>query len=179
VAQLAIPKEYITPWTSRAEVTDNVSIAILYPSMQSAVDTYSERRIDVLIDAGKEEKARRGVRSFVFGDGQTHDPKLDVNGLCGYVDNIHPGNAGLEFYTSCNEADQVFSIFCDPPFTARRDCRTDGFLTGEIGVALTYRYPLLKEHAAMFDAVKKLVGSFIEPSSLRKNLEVGPLFAVS
>jgi hypothetical protein len=165
VAQLAIPKEYLAPWTSRAEVVSDVSIAIFYPSMQSAVDSHSERRIGVIINAGKEDKARKGVRLSVFGSGQTHDPKLDVNGLCAYVDNIHPGNAGLEFYISCNEADQLFSIVCYPPFNARRVCSTHGFLVGEIGVVLMYQYPLLKEHAAMFDAVKKLVSSFIEPSA--------------
>jgi hypothetical protein len=165
VAQLAIPKKYIAPWTSRAEVVDNVSIAIFFPSMQSAVDSHSERRIDVTINAGKEDKARKGVRFFVYGHGQTRDPKLDVDGLCGYVDDIHPGYAGDEFYTSCNEAEQLFSILCDPPFNTRRVCNTEGFLAGEIGVALMYQYPLLKEHSAMFAAVKNLVSSFIEPST--------------
>jgi hypothetical protein len=70
VAQLAIPKEYITPWTSRAEVTGSISIAIFYPGMQSAVDLHSEKRIDVTINAGKEDKARKGVRLLFLAAGK-------------------------------------------------------------------------------------------------------------
>jgi hypothetical protein len=163
VAELNIPKEYLTRYNkSPSQPQSNISINVFYPSMKGAVRGGSpEPLIGAIIGAAREDHFRKGVRSFIR-DGVAHDPSLDVNGLCGYVDLIHPGYAGDELFIACNETDQTFTIICFAPSNGYRLCTEDAFVGGEIGAQIFYHDSLLKEHQAMLGAFKRLVLSFAQ-----------------
>lgn len=165
VAELNIPEEYVTQYRPLTENESSIPIVVAYPSMKGATKApFSEPHIYVGIDAHREDKSRKGVR-FLFEEAMKHNLQLDVDGLCGYVDNEHPGNAGLEFYGSCDEAERTFFITCFQPFNNRRSCSETAFLEGEIGAELTYQYSMLKDHQVMLDALRKLVMSFAQPGA--------------
>ena len=169
VAELNIPQEYLTPPSffgpKPPTITESIPIEVLFPSMTGAagIAASDPRRYAVIggpLDAATEAGHRKGVRTIVLSSGRVRNPKLDVDGLCGYVDRVHPGYAGDEFYTSCDEADQTFSIICFPPINAHHVCNESAFLGGQIGVELFYQYPLLSEHGEMLESLKKLIASF-------------------
>jgi hypothetical protein len=170
VAGLNIPKEYVTHNTnllggqSSAKAVEDIPIAFSYPSMTGAAEDQTfATRIDAIIRLGREKYFREGTHSIIFGNGNTREPSLDVNGLCGYVDRIHSVYAGYEFYTACRVSDQTFSIFCDAPDNGRRICIADNFLKDHMASQLIYQYATLKDHLAVLRAVKKLVMSFLQP----------------
>lgn len=167
VAELNIPKEYVFRNSLRKPLTENESsipIVVLYPSMKGGADEgrSSAARIYAVIDAGEENRSRKGVQSLLGRPGMKVDPRLNIDGLCGYIDNEHAGAAGQLFYSSCNPTEQTFFVACFPPFRGRRSCSDTTFLEGEIGAELTYQYSLLKEHRMMLDALRRLVTSFTE-----------------
>ncbi len=169
VAELNIPEQYVVLGGAlRGPLTENESsipIVVFYPSMKGASRrNSSEARINVIISAGTEEGFRNGARSLIFVDGRTRDPSLDVNGLCGYVDHVHRGWAGVEFYTSCNKSEQTFSIICHPPLNGIRSCMDGNFVGEQFGAQLFYQYSMLKEHRQILDSLKTLILSFAQPA---------------
>jgi len=161
IAELNIPAEYVVRRKQPAQTT-NVSIAFLYPSMKGAAYESPQTRIGGIITSGREDFFRKGVHSIIFRDGVTHDPSLDGNELCGYVDHIHVGYAGDELYTSCKEMDQTFSIVCFPPLNRRRICTSENYLEDNLSGQLIYQYSTLREHVALLEAFRTLVISFIQ-----------------
>jgi hypothetical protein len=169
VAELNIQKEYLTGRThvlgdhSSADTVEEIPIALSYPRMTGAVDDQNyATRVDAIITFGTEENFRKGTtHSIIFGSGNIREPNLDVNGLCGYVNRIYPGYAGVELYTACKESDQTFSIDCSPTIGARRTCIADNFLNNNIAGQLIYQYATLKDHLAVLRAFKKLAMSFL------------------
>jgi hypothetical protein len=157
VAEFDIPKEYVAHRTKlfarlfgdrpSAKTVEDISIAFSYPGMTGAADEQSfatgqnfAARIDAIIRPGSEENFRKGTHTIIFGNGKTREPGLDVNGLCGYVDRVHPVYAGYEFYTACKESDQTFDIFCDPRYDAgRRICISDNFLKDNVAGQMFYQ----------------------------------------
>jgi hypothetical protein len=176
-AGLNIPNEYImlhNPFRTNGPLTQNESsipLGVFYPSMKGAFGygaaeaPSSESRIYAVLHASREEESRKGVRSLLSGVGTRRSSQLDVDRLCGYVDNEHPGRAGQEFYSSCNESEQTFFIDCFPPYNNRRSCSETSFLEDQFGAELTYQYPMLKDHQALLGALKKLVMSFVQPNT--------------
>jgi hypothetical protein len=185
VAELNIPREYVTHRTKLfaklfgdrppATTVEDIPIAFSYPGMAGAADEQSfaagqnfAARIDAIIRPGSEENFRKGTHTIIFGNGKTREPSLDVNGLCGYVDRVHPVYAGYEFYTACKESDQTFDIFCDPRSdTGRRICIADNFLKANMAGQTFYQYATLKDHLAVLSAFTKLVMSFLQPNGSR------------
>jgi hypothetical protein len=183
VAELDIPKEYVTHRTKlfaklfgdqpSAKTVEDIPIAFSYPGMTGAANEQSiaaagenfAARIDAIIRPGSQENFRKGTHSIIFGNGKTREPSLDVNGLCGYADRVHPVYAGYEFYTACRESDQTFEIFCDPQYdSGRRVCISDNFLKENLAGQLFYQYARLKDHIAVLRAFTKLVMSFVQPN---------------
>jgi hypothetical protein len=177
VAELDIPKEYVAQSNKllgdrpSEKTVEDIPIAFSYPSMAGAIDEQNfpagenfATRIDAIIRPGSEENFRKGTHSIIFGNGNTREPSLDVNGLCGYVDRLHPVYAGYEFYTACRESEQSFSIFCAPEYNGRHVCIADNFLKANLAGQLIYQYPTLKDHLALLGATTKLVMSFLQPN---------------
>jgi hypothetical protein len=165
IAELSIPREYVAadPATDR---TSSILIQLSYPSMKGAVGQQSsEARINAIISAtaGKSRPIGPPLFSFRFMRGKTREPRLDVNGLCGYVDTQHPGSVGVEFYVACDESRRSFQIFCSPEFNHHRPCSDSAFLGGHIRAQISYQIGMLKERDAIMEAVRKLVLSFEQP----------------
>jgi hypothetical protein len=131
--------------------------------MRGAAYESPQTRIGGIITGGREDFLRKGVHSIIFRDGVTHDPSLDVNGLCGYVDHIHVGYAGDEFYTACKETNQIFEIVCFPPLNRHRICTSENYLEDNLSGQLIYQYSTLREHLALLGAFRTLVVSFVQP----------------
>ena len=173
VAGLDIPKDYFADSDLRRKPApkseSNVGIVVLYPSMKGAGKGYdlSGGRIDAVLHAGREVFSRKGTHMLLTAEGMKRSPRLDVDGLCAYVDEQHPGRAGQEYYSSCEPEEQTFFVACFPPFNNRRTCNDTTFLEGEIGAELICQYPILKEHRAMLAAMRKLVASFVRPTTDR------------
>jgi hypothetical protein len=166
VAELNIPQEYVSQYRPLTANESSIPIDISYPAMTGTAEAQSSgAHLYAVIHAGREDHSRKGVKMLLLHDGTKRDVQLDVDGLCGYVDEVHRGNAGLEFYVSCDEAEQTFDITCFQPFNNRRSCSETAFLEGQIGAELTYQYPMLKDHQVMLDALRKLVTSFAQPSA--------------
>lgn len=178
VAELNIPGEYVARNTRlfgyrpSEKTVEDIPIAFSYPSMAGAADEQNfstgenfAARIDAIIRPGSEENFRKGTHSIIFGSGKTREPSLDIGGLCGFVDRVHPVYAGYEFYTACRESDQTFEIFCGPQYDAgRRICIADNFLKANLAGQLFYQYATLKNHLAVLPAFTKLVMSFVQPN---------------
>lgn len=172
VAEFDIPKEYFANLKLfgfdpiEKTIEGGISITFSYPSMKGATEAPgAATRIEATITAGRsEESFRKSVHDFIFAPGRTtREPNLDVGGLCGYVDRVHPGYAGDEFYIACKETDQTFLIVCYPPFNNRHVCADNVFLGQQIVGQLGYQYHILKEHLALIGSVKQLVMSFMGP----------------
>jgi hypothetical protein len=121
----------------------------------------SQARIGIIITANREDDARKGVQFLTHEEGRIRDTQSDVGSLCAFVDHQHPGYAGNEFYSSCNEAEQTFFVECFPPFEGRRSCFETAHLGDQLGVELVYWDSLLINHSAMLKAIKTLVMSFL------------------
>lgn len=170
VAELNIPKEYLRLEGSRAgpfvvppltTQTSNVPIEVFYPSMRGATEReVSEIRIRGIIKWADESRMRNGVRSTYLRDGVTRESDLDVSDVCGFIDAIHVGYAGTQFYVACNDTQRTFSILCSPPFNNRRVCSEDAFVGQNVGIGLSYPMSILKEHQDLLAAFKTLVRSF-------------------
>lgn len=181
IAELNIPKEYVVlhnPFRTNGPLTQNegsIPLAVFYPSMKGAAEygaadgPFSETQIYLALDAGREEASRKGVRFLLSHEGMKRNSELDVGGLCGYVDEEHPGSSGQEFYSSCDEAEQTFFIDCFQPFNNHRSCGETAFFEGQIGAELSYQYPMLKDHRALLNAMKRLVRSFVQPNTQKDN----------
>jgi hypothetical protein len=118
VAELNVPKEYLERFNgTTSQPQSAISIAVLYPNMNSGVGAgSSQARICIIITANREDDARKGVQFLTHEEGRIRDAQSDVGSLCAFVDHQHPGYAGNEFYSSCNEAEQTFFVECFPPF---------------------------------------------------------------
>lgn len=172
VGEFDIPKEYFANRKLfgfdpiKKTIEGGIPIAFSYPSMKGATEAPgAATRIEATVTAGgREDDFRKSVHDFIFAPGRTtREPSLDVGGLCGYVDRVHPGYARDEFYIACKEADQTFLIICYPPFNSHHVCADNVFLGQQIVGQLGYQYPILKEHSALLGSVKQLVMSFMEP----------------
>lgn len=169
VAELNIPKEYLMrnspPFllAPRTENESSIPLVFLFPSLKAGEEGMSPgTRVYAIIDgSSRDERSRRGVMLLLSRLGMERAPRLDVDGLCGYVDE-YPGTIGQEFYSSCHSAEQTFFITCFPEFNYRRSCSETAFLAGEIGAELTYQHALLKDHANLLKGLTKLISSFIK-----------------
>jgi hypothetical protein len=170
VAELNIPKQYVDAFQPLAQDVTNVALTVLYPSMRGVPSSgeSSESQIGIIISAGKEETFRKGTRLIIFSDGLVRNPSLDVSGLCGYVDKVHPGYAGDELYTSCEGSEQSFSIVCYPLFNGRRPCTDTAFLGAPLGAQLFYQRSLLKDRNPMVGSLRNLILSFCVRGTERK-----------
>lgn len=163
VAELNVPKQYLDRINGpTSQPQSAISIAILYPSMNSAVGAESsENAIGIIITASREDDSRKGVKQLIHEDGRTRDAQSDVGPLCALVDHQHPGYAGDEFYSSCNEDDQTFFINCFPPTKGQRLCVEVAHVGNQLGVEMFYKDSMLKDHSAMLEAIKRVVISFL------------------
>jgi hypothetical protein len=118
LATLQIPRAFMDADAKMR--TSNIPIAFSYPSMSAAADHKSRDTIHAIVVSRRGET--RPSPYLRLSKDAIHDPKLDVGGLCGYVDTQHPGPAGLEFYRPCGEAEAPYEITCGPEFNGRRPC---------------------------------------------------------
>jgi hypothetical protein len=146
VAEFNIPAEYLTNqklfgFDPIKQTISSIPIAFSYPSMKGTVKARGAvTRIGALISQGSEDAYRKTVHSFISAEGRIREPSLDVNGLCGYVDHVHPGYAGVGFYVACRETDQSFSIDCFPPLNGRHPCTVTGFVNDQLAAQLFFQH---------------------------------------
>jgi hypothetical protein len=168
VTELTVPREYLARRGPQQESQSNVAIEVFFPSMSGAAGAQSsEAKINLIIHAAREDGVPTGIQR-AYSDGvRQREPSLDKGDLCAYVDHQSPGYAGDEFYLACDRSIRTFDIICFPQFNNRRVCSEVAFLDGKLGAQLFYQYPLLSDHGIMLDAVRKLVMSFVAPSSAK------------
>jgi hypothetical protein len=160
VAALQIPRAYVDAEAKTR--TSNILIAFSHPGMKPAADRTSRDTIHAIVLARREES--RPSPYLRLSRDAIREPKLDIGGLCGFVDTQHPGLAGLEFYRPCGEAEPAFEITCGPKFNGRRPCSDYAFMGEGLAVSISYQIEILQHRDAIVDAVEKLILPWKRPS---------------
>lgn len=174
---LEIPRKYldksVVPFLFWSSISSNIGLSgpsikrrssilihVYYPSMRADPIDSSEERVGVILGATEGRRVASKEQILHVHDGVIRDPHSDQAGLCGYVDPVHVGWEGHEFYLPC-ESRQNFFIDCDQPYGDRRSCIEYVFFGRGIDAMLFFQYRILQDHEAIVEAVKELVFSFV------------------